>query len=245
MKTSVLKSLGVLGYVLFMCACATTSTPPPAAYDPVFNPKFSDTGIAKDPPAHISFAIVKPEYADPSFKESPTTRLFRDSLSKEIESLIISKGFTIQGPFDSYNDMTFPQKKQADLILRPVITWAWNNPRPKAVQKSDFGSAILGGSGTKTVYETQGTCKLNGRIDFLVLESLTGTKMWTKSVSLEVPEEDCSTSAEDLSSAQVIFTNAENKLLEKAYNLTMEKIDTYFNREEMAQVKQQSLELRK
>ena len=228
-----------------MCACATTSTPPPAAYDPVFSPKFSGSGIAKDSPAHIAFALVKPEYADPSFKEMPTTRLFRDSLSKEVESLIISKGFTIQGPFDSYNDMTFPQKKMSDLILRPVITWAWTMPHPHAVQKSDFGSALLGGSGTKTVYETSGACKLSGRIDFLVLESLTGTKMWTKSVNLEVPDEDCSSSSGDGSGTQVILTNGVNKLLEKAYNMTMEKIDTYFNREEMAQVKQQSQELRK
>lgn len=259
LKPSVLQPLVVVGGLLGLCACATV--PLPTAYNAAFAPRFSTEASPKTSTSKITFALIKANYqTGPTIhaylskavsggtsywmgtEEHQTSKLFRDSLSKEVEALMIQKGFRLSGPFDSFNDMTFPQKKQADLTVRPVITLALGVPPLEPKTKSDLAGAFLGGSGNKIVYESEGSCEIRGRIDFEVLESLTGTKMWTKTVDITPSTEDCT--AKSAEAYMVVYNNAVGKLLEKAYDTTVEKIDTYFNREEMEMVKQQSLDVR-
>lgn len=260
-RLSLLQSLCVVGGLLGLSACATTA-PLPESYNTTFTPRYSADTTPAESPSGITFALIKADYqAGPaihsyvsqsqpdgstsyqvSSEEQPSSKLFRESLGKELEALVIQKGFRISGPFDSFQDMTFPQKKQSDLTLRPVITFGLVVPTLTPVVKSDFGSAMLGGSGSKIVYQSKGSCEISGRIDFEVLESLTGTKMWTKTVQINRIVEDCS--SESPAAYKIVYDNAVGKLLEKAYNTTMEKINTYFNKEEMELVKKQSLDVR-
>lgn len=260
-RWSLLQSLCIGGGLLGLCACATTA-PLPASYNTTFAPRYSTSTAPKAPSSRITFALIKANYQtgpaihsyvsqsqpdgsthyQESSEEQPSSKLFRESLGKELEALIIQKGFRISGPFDSFQDMTFPQKKQSDLTLRPVITLGLVVPTLTPVVKSDFGSAMLGGSGSKVVYQSNGSCEISGRIDFEVLESLTGTKMWTKTIQINRIVEDCS--SQSPAAYKIVYDNAMGKLLEKAYNTTMEKINTYFNQEEMELVRQQSLDVR-
>jgi hypothetical protein len=175
-------------------------------------------------------------------EEHPTSKLFRDSLKKELEALMISKGFRVSGPFNNLNEMTFPEKKQADLTLQPVITLALEVPQTNCHLETSFAGALMGLQNDSSACEASGSCTIQGRIDFEVLEPLSGQKMWTKSVNINSASEDCS--AQSLEAYKVVYDNAVAKLLDGAYNATIAKMDTYFNREEMELVKQQSLELR-
>ena len=257
---SMLPSLCVFGGLLGIYGCATTP-PLPEAYSAKFTPRFSAGEIQKDSPAHITFALVEPGYQRGyihsyrsqslgngrtqwlmSPEEHPTSKLFRESLKKELEALMISKGYRVAGPYNNLYEMTFPQKKQADLTLQPVITFVLEAPQLNCHAVTSLAGAMLGLQNDSSECEASGSCAIQGRVDFEVLEPLTAQKMWTKSVNIDSASEDCSAKSPD--GYKAVYDNAVAKLLDGAYNATIGKIDTYFNREEMELVKQQSLELR-
>lgn len=235
--------VGVLALIL-VPGCVVTPPPKPVAYTPQFT--LTKT-IEKQPGAEgISIALVRPMYGPElagQAKLFETIDLFRQSLAKETETMLVAKGFKLLGPFSDLSEMTFPQKKQSDLILQPIMAFSIESPQPQMQSVTNWTAVALGlKDHTQMVPSWTGPCSLSGFVSFEVLEPLSSQKMWMKKVNLETMQEDCS--ADDPDSYNVKSHSAIGRMLEQAYNQAMEKADTYFNGEEMQLVKRQSAELR-
>lgn len=224
----------------------------PVAHRPApYTPQFSSNRLIERQAgtAGITIALVKPTYATDLRTDVPqfaSVELFRQSLAKETESILIAKGFNLLGPFADLDDMTFPQRKQSDLILRPVMAFSFESPKSQPRFATTWLGKMLGfPEATDQRMETpvwRGPCTISGFINFAVLEPISSQKMWVKKMEIGPLQEDCS--ADSLNDFKVKSSSAVGKLLEKVYPLAIEKADLYFNGEEMGLVKKQSLELR-
>jgi len=204
-------------------------------------PKFvSTTTSADSAPSNITIALINPVYTSggSAVEENEWSLVFKNSLALEIEQLIINRGFKVAGPFVDFNEMTFPQKKQSDLLLKPIIAFIFEGPKAQTVTKTDLGGALLGGSGTKETQVWNGPCITQGFISFELWEPLSEQKMWSKRIDIESRQLDCSAkSAEDFAAA---YYEAYAQLLEAAYQAALTKADAYFSREEIELVVKQS-----
>lgn len=49
------------------------------------------------------------------------TKNFEDSFSTTLEKILMSKGIAVLGPFESYEEMTYPERKRCDFLIQPTI----------------------------------------------------------------------------------------------------------------------------
>ena len=227
--------------VLFFAYGCASSPPKPTVYSPQFiAPAFSAEGGNTEMASSITIALVNPSYARPFSGE--IGELFQQSLGKDIEKILIEKGYRLLGPFQSINDMTFPQKKQSDLILSTVMDFNFQEPLRQQEVKTDWAGVALGGSSSYVEYFWAGPCSMSGFISFEVFEPISYQKMWTKKVDVPSIKEDCTAQGAEM--YQVVAYNAAGKLIEQIYKDAVSKANIYFNVEEMDMVRKQSLELR-
>lgn len=252
MKTHKLYWLGIISIILlgivFFMGCASS-----AKVAPIHTPQFVSP-ISKQEqvtPSEISIALVNPVITtQSSTTQSSTTtgfddnwaKMFRSSLAKDLEQLIIAKGFKIVGPFASVDEMTYPQKKQSDLGLFAVIGLGIAAPQAEVKEKINWGGALVGGSSTKYDTVWTGSCTAQGFVNFELWELLSQQKMWTKKVEIAPIQRDCT--AKGSASFLVVFNNAYSQLLEEVYKAALIKANAYFEREEVELVVKQSQEIR-
>lgn len=134
----------------------------------------------KMPPASVraTVAIVSPTYGgkqqiDPAY--SKVAEGFQKSLAIDLDNIIIAKGMTVTGPFESLDMMTYPDKKNADLSLTPEF---FVNPQSRDLsQWADVGSYF-----SKPV-----EVRVSAWVTLMLREPLSSEKIWIKKV--EVGEE--------------------------------------------------------
>lgn len=121
----------------------------------------------------------------------------------------------------------------------------WKDYLITDAQKSEQGGANL--------YVLLGNVNINGMISLDMLESLSGEKMWTKNITLEPTtidwkgEQKYTENQKKLTPnllTDLSFGEALGKALDAYYNLSMEKVYTYLNPEEMRALKKQADELK-
>jgi len=245
------QSMGLLGFLvltLLISGCVQPTTKPRT--EPTYVPKFDFTPPSKATTnaANITFALVSPAYhgnqqwmSVPPFNQIPT------DMSKDFEELLIAKGFTIRGPFRSYTEMTYPDKKNSDLILVPDLEIGLSFSQLQVITNQPPLLSLR----TTPTYSLAGNVIISGRVSLNVLESLTGEKMWTKSV--EIPSTTVYIKGEkeyNRPITQIDFTDKSivvpiAKQIEKIYDEIMKTSWKYLDPEEMATVKKESLEIRK
>lgn len=241
MRQKTITSYSIFTILFFVLGCAPT-IPPPALYAPQFlAPSFSAEAENAELASTITIALISPSYARQF--SGDLGEHFQQSLAKDIERLLIEKGYKLLGPFQSLNEMTFPQKKQSDLTLSTIIDFNFQEPLRQQNVKTDWAAVALGGGNAEYVeYFWEGPCHMTGFISFEVFEPLSYQKMWTKKVDVPSVKEDCTASNTDL--YKIVSYNAAAKLMEQIYKDTISKAHIYFNVEEMDIVRKQSLELR-
>lgn len=180
--------------------------------------------------------------AVPSPAGDALNNLFAKSLGTDLEKLLTDRGFTFSGPFASLDEMTFPQKKQTDLVLTPEIAIELSQPPITNQPKMEVG---FGGTRAVNLFQATGACTATGFVAFKVVEPLSNQKLWLKKVEVPQVAENCSAIQNpDMNQVQILVSNGMARVLEKIYGEVMRKADNYFSREEMELVKKQSLELR-
>lgn len=128
----------------------------------------------------IAFAIARPQLMiktkiSPDLQRGLNRRLQYDAntischLTAEIERLLVARGITVTNVFESINDMTFTQKKETTALLYPVITI-------KLLQESN--TEYADGQPQKT----HGDIKLRVDASAVMLEPLSGEKVWVKHI---------------------------------------------------------------
>lgn len=236
-------------------SCATGGTEAPTLYTPQFN--YQPTDIAGPAEADVTFAIVSPNYSDfpiPGLQNHADSELpapfreFARGFAADFQEMLIERGYSTTGPFDSYEEMTYPERQQADLVFIPSF---------------QFGTRTIDGSlddhykVIATTYTIKGTDRMSGLITLAAVESLTKERMWFKKIDLPSVNITWST-AQEASEEYVAKINrlgqenwsgiliGENdpgvvnpivKQLETYYSQALEATWDYLNPEEMARLK--------
>jgi hypothetical protein len=235
----------VCGGILVILGSAPRPPQPPEPM-PIFD--YTPPTNAVPNSGKVTFAIVNAHYSH----EEPWTTVwpfdvFSSNLGMDFQEILAAKGFTVRGPFDSYDEMTYPDKKNSDLVLQPDIDVRVNMTNPRLTSVLLLGNRL------------QADIVVSGRVTLSLRESLTGERMWYKSIELPASAPiTCDTERIYPSGEQVPRSEAEPQVLlgdrgfakplgpimERYYKTVMEATWKYLDPEEMAMVKKQAGPLR-
>lgn len=229
--------------ILVGCVMRPTSVTP-GSYTFIYTPP-----QATSKPLPVTIALVRPSAADPAaFLQSPKTvqeagNAFASSMKADLEKMLVAKGGKVTGPYDSVDVMTFPDKQTASLTLTPVIDVRASQ---QATDRTGTGSPIFPA-------REEGVYVVSGWISLVMLEPLTGEKMWIKKIDIApVQEPYVLEYVGQRSGPQVLRRvindtrgNALAAALSKTYPEVMQKAWDYCHPDEVLQVKRQAEEARK
>ena len=168
---------------IIFTGCASTPPQPPRsmiAFD--YTPPSEDDAGSAD----VTFAVVGAQLLAPQKKgvmqlvhQTPVPLFddFIDNMTKDFMELLSALGYGVRGPFQSYDDMIHPEKEGSDLILTAEVDF-----------KLD-GSGVLYDYKVRVTehdgYYLTGPVTIRSHVNLIVYESLTNTKMWSKSISID------------------------------------------------------------
>jgi hypothetical protein len=226
------------------------------AYVPRFD--YQPPSQAAPGSAAVAFAVVNPQFSAKAMTAWGGTTPkalsdFQSAMGADFQEILAAKGFTARGPFGSYQEITFPDKKGTDLVLVADIDVTIDD----LGRKADWHASLFG----PNTFTFSGAVQLGGRINLHLAESLSDEKMWTKSVALPAKQVAWTGTASYQNptnpNATTIglppfhqhfsdpgFTRAIGPELESYYATVMNAAWNYLNPEEMALVKRQSAEIR-
>jgi hypothetical protein len=249
MKVLLIILFGFFAAVVISCGSAKNASNAPAKH--TFNFDYKTPAIARTGSANILVNLVRPFYAR-NFTNSSSELFtgFRQFMGKDIEELLIDKGFRVKGPYDSFDDMVFEDRKDADIAIEieivPEFTarqGAW-----KKHQAITFNAAYQ----APIYYSYNGTVSLIGKINITGYEPLSREKIWVKSVPIPAIENINITThnrllGNNLSNEFYNDPNVYNSLgkaLLEQYEGTFKKIDVQLDPREFETLKVQIKELK-
>ena len=126
--------LGFIATVGFILACAPPPPPPRPLPPPLPTSHWGDNYFYNYEPAKkLSPASVKATVivVNPFYKDAESTLIdpiyakvgkgFSKSMGVDLDKIIIAKGMTSVGPYLTLEDVTYPDKKNADITLAPRV----------------------------------------------------------------------------------------------------------------------------
>lgn len=234
---------------LIFTGCSSAPKPQAEVATPTFD--WSPSSTAAPASVGLNFGVVAGTYTKknmPVLQQFPFDR-FASNMGADFVELLTAKGFTTTGPFPSLNEMAYGDKKGCDLVIVPELDVAPAIP----TASMERHVSILGSD----YFTFNGTVQVRGRVTLSVLESLSGTRMWNKSV--EIPQTTvpfvgqtrfgvgtypAGPKTSDFDWSDQGLLNAVSPPLEKAYLDILGKAWTYLDPEEMKTVKAQAAEVR-
>ncbi len=237
-------SVLMLTILLFVAGCIAQPKPAtPVSYAFAFNiPK------AAAQPLPVTVALVRPSFADPAaFAQSPHAReagsAFVSSMKADLEKMLVAKGFKVTGPYDSIDVMTFPEKKTADLTLTPIVDV---RAAEQITNKTGTGSVFF-------PYQADGVYVVSGWVSLVMLEPLTGEKIWIKRIEVSPVQQSflwkyqLVQSGYQVSTHTIEDTRAHSvaAALSKIYPKVMQTTWDYFHPDEVLLMKKQAEEARR
>lgn len=241
--------------VVLMAVLATSCVAPTAPTAQRIAPTFDYTPAANANPmsANITFAVVGSYFETPV----PLFEIFSSNMARDFAEILTARGFTIRGPFVSYDEMTFPDKEGSNLILSALVDFTPDTSDLHAVAIPTalgvLGTITGTSAGSDRTYNVNGTVRVAGRVTLVVAESLTNEKMWTKSVNIDPINVPLSGSqvfetvpdnlAEVLQHDNQLYTDLGRALADR-YVEIMERTHAYLDPNEMALVDRQADSLR-
>lgn len=235
--------------ILLFTACSptkrTTLAPPPLAQKQLAKFSFGTPSIAKVGSTGLTIALVKPSYVSKEYTQHPEYLVapFNDmaeSMGNDFNELLTSKGFTIRGPFNSRDEMTYETKINSNFILEVQIQLSpgFNRFKTTSAHSPSFAELMLDKNAVTTY-----TNKMNGEVTFgvsLVIKAESaqyGELLWTKSIKLDPSSFTYNgqiawtgepTMVEELNKDALVY-NTFSRELEKIYtkvlNLAWQQID--------------------
>jgi hypothetical protein len=270
-----------------LTGCEPTYTPPQLSPIPDYNkdlfsfPKFNIPSAAKPGSVNLTVVNIIPEYKDTLNQEyaggarmsaggSMTKDMFKvfksfaGSAGEDIEAQLVAKGMTTKGPF-SLNDVTYPDKKGADLTIMIHVIFDIQYTNQKYLRWGQFVDNKNGKVFT-------GDMSVGVKVYYYMLEPLSEEKMWIKKLDLGVQDYNYEYALEQeqyVSGTQWVSDGCGggynqntyawrdtgtyiydqrakifSDILKAAYPQVMKTAWTYFDVNEMLNLKQKSQEIR-
>lgn len=134
--------------------------------------------------SQVTLVLVNPKYGR-EFKDEkdPIFKKFRKNMGIDFEELLVAKGYTIRGPFNSYDEIVFKDKQDSDLLMEVEIDFNYEAGQGVLKRSQNFTAAMFG----KTAYDyyLDGELYMGGKINITLKEPSTSEKLWVKSIPLE------------------------------------------------------------
>jgi len=218
---------------------------PPQIITPT--PNFSWEPPSKDSSQDINLALVTPAFGKDSkfvsYNKNLYLKTFLDSAQTDLQRALLAKGFTVTGPYESFDVMTFPNKKDSPLALVPEFVLQIDE-KYKDFYRNDDGSYI----------KMNGNIVVNGFIKFTMVEPISEQKIWIKKINIPEQTEsiDVNLMISDLKTGRLnaLNSNKDNRdaalvnALNKVYPEVMQKLWSYLNAEEIDMMKKASVDAR-
>jgi hypothetical protein len=122
-------------------------------------------------------------YSPPGTGNQQLRQELTSALRADFFELLTCRGLLTKGPFDSFEQMVYPDREASNLLLEPEIEMRMIVDRvdPVAARSALGGSIVDRSAG----YRLTGSATLSGRVTLVLKEPLSNTRMWTRSI--EVP----------------------------------------------------------
>lgn len=210
-------------------------------------PNFSWEPPSKDPSQNLNLALVNPAFGKDSrfvsFKKNTYLKTFLDSVQTDLQRTLLAKGFTVTGPYEGFETMTFPNKKDAALALVPEFVLELDEKYTNSYRNDD-GS----------YFKMKGAITINGFVKFTMVEPISEQKIWIKKINLPEQTEaiDVDLMYSDLKTGRLnsLNSNKDNRdaalvnALNKVYPEVMQKLWSYLNAEEVEMMRKASVDAR-
>ena len=182
------KFMGLIATMGFISACAEDQyqiTPLPTSH--WNNNYFYNYEPPKTmPPAsvHANVIVVNPFYkeAESAFVDTTYAQVgkgFSKSMGVDLDKIIVAKGMTAVGPYPTLDDVTYPDKKGANITLAPRVFLTTDTKLGESYHREYSGVGHL---------EKAFKLKIGGWVAYEMREPLSGQKMWVKKLELEEKE---------------------------------------------------------
>lgn len=259
MGSLVARALGSVAVITSM-ACLPPPPPhvavgPPSARS-AYQYTWSPPGGAVAGPAGLTITVVNPQWAQESIVLQQAYKNFAagfsNSLASDLDKLLVAKGVKVSGPYATYDDITYPDKRSAEFALTPVVfltaSFKWGPPVP------------VGSGGVADYIERKFSLTAQGFVEFVLVEPLSRQKLWVKKLELEPQtiqgvEAYAANVVTDTATGQPVRTDVGPMLYDGKqdamadamthwYPIIAEKAWTYLNTDEMTSLKPQVVEIR-
>lgn len=228
MRYSTLQFSIVVAVCIIMAGCTPIEPEPPRAiltFD--YTPREATPGSAD-----VTFAIVGAQIDTPV----GLFRTFARNMANDFGEILTARGFSVKGPFQEYDLMTYSDKEGSDLVLTAEVGFT-----------SDLTQLSY-----STFNKVTGPLTVSCHVNLVARESLTNNRLWTKSVAITpVRVEFISRKAypngaslDTLLVNENQFHTALGRALEAQYTEIMNRIYGYLEPKEMVIVKQAAQKLR-
>lgn len=242
----------ILTLLFVSCGATKNVASPIIEAKQTFTFDYASKEAAKLGSASMVLAFIKPDYVkDFSAASNELFIRFKNGLTGDVDELIISKGFSLKGPFDGIGEMIFEDKKRTDLAISIEISPAFASQVGSWTTKYHANLLSLLGN-SYYGYTYSGTTSLTGKVNINGIEPLTGERIWTKSVAIpnieNIPINTTKEYGRELTFTELLedpgVYNALGKALQAQYNGIMDKVAAHFNVEELSSLKNQIKELK-
>ncbi len=231
--SSLLVILIVTGSLLVGCK----TTPPPVSQ----TMRFDFKPIEQSEPKQVNIALVRPRFVN-SFKQANEDpfKTFASNMETDFLEMITSRGYTYIGPFGTYDEMVYADKKGTDLILEVELDFQVAG-QPLRSQEITWPTVY-------TIYWYDGEVTLSGKLTYYLSEPFTKTKVMVKSIAME-SKTFLLKSYEKYKGPNIPHTdpyvwNSLIEILEPAYNNMLQNSWRYLEPEELTVKKAEANEIK-
>jgi hypothetical protein len=234
-------TLAFFTILFFGSATSKKATTPLAPFTFDYSPPSSSlAGTAK-----FTIALVYPSYTGNfAYAMQSPFKEFRQSMGNDINELLIARGFSLKGPFETWDNMLYNDKQQSDVAITVEIdmniqqtSGGWKYHQDVVIAANSYNSY-------------NATLNFNGKLNIVAMETTTRQKIWSKSVSL--PQEGVAVATEaGYTNTGVIplgdpgVYNPIVRTLSEFYKSTLGQIYAYMEPQEMLTLKDQINQIRK
>jgi len=194
-------ALVVVLLLLPLFACMTAgpqpSPEPTIPQAPPLTYSFSYEPTKEANPAKVAIALgrmlIQPENKCPSNRVADLLSEMPSALQSAFQATLIAKGYTLSGPFDSREKMTYAEKEKAMLLLLPELRvrcscadsgseklWEGN---VRTTRTENVGEKTRQYREQDNITVHRGTLQVAFSLDLVLYEPITGEKLWLKSVT--------------------------------------------------------------
>lgn len=212
---------------LFFTGCVASSPKVPITglYEPMYTPiNHYETQQKQTEPAGYTIGIINMqteiETTPPNGWDfsSPLQQQylngFKNSFSVGLEKILTSKGLSVSGPFDSYEEMTYPQRSRCDFLIQPILKLNFQPIVGGLREIPEYG----GPNGERYTYAKRSTSMtVTAEMHYLIYDPLTREKLERHKLKT-----DPITKSTELIAIQLVKTDQKGKVIQKHFK------DLYF-----------------